>query len=95
MLVKMTNMRVITHPKYALAMMNQEFSGDNRFRSDGRKMLYLRKDADGSWKIVREMFDNFMMRPVQFSATGMVDNKGAASVPASEVSATVNGTQSL
>ena len=58
-------------------------------------MLYLRKDADGSWKIVREMFDNFMMRPVQFSTTGMVDTKTGATAPSSEVSATVNGTQSL
>ena len=95
MSVKMSNLRVLTHPKYALAMMNQDFSGDSRFRSDGRKMIYLRKDAEGAWKIVREMFDNFMMRPVQFSTTGMVDVKAGAVAPSSEVSATVNGTQSL
>jgi len=79
MLVKMTNLRVVTHPKYAVAMMNQIFSGDNRFKSDGRKLIYLRRDSDGTWKIVRELFDDFMMRPVQFSNEDIAGlNKGAA-----------------
>lgn len=79
MTVKISNLRVITHPKYALAMMNQDFNGDDRFKSNGRKMVYLRKDSDGSWKIVREMFDDFPMRPVQLSAQGFSDqSKDAA-----------------
>lgn len=79
MVVKMTNLRVVTHPKYAVAMMNQVFSGDNRFKSDGRKLIYLRRDTNGQWKIVRELFDNFMMRPVQFSNEDIAGlNKGAA-----------------
>ncbi len=99
MTVKMTNIRVITHSKYALAMMNQEFNGDNRFKSDGRKMIYLRKGADGAWKIVREMFDNFMIRPVQFSTEDVAGlNKGAAITrpgTASEVSAKATDNLSL
>ncbi len=91
MTVKMTNIRVVTHSKYALALMNQEFNGDNRFRSDGRKMIYLRKGADGAWRIIRELFDNFMMKPVQFSTEDVAGlNKGAAVVHpggSSEVSA--------
>ena len=99
MSVKMTSLRVVTHPKYAVAMMNQDFTGDSRFKSEGRKMIYLRKDADGSWKIVREMFDNFMMRPVQFSTEDVAGlNKGASVMhapAASEVSSAVNGNRSL
>jgi murein L,D-transpeptidase YafK len=79
MTVQMDNLRIVTHPKYAVAMMNQVFSGDNRFKSDGRKLIYLRREVDGSWRIVRELFDNFMMRPVQFSNEDVaVLNRGAA-----------------
>lgn len=98
--VKMSNLRAVTHPKYALAMMNQDFSGDNRFRSDGRKMLYFRKDEAGNWRIVREHFDNFMMRPVRFSAADVAGSSkdGStpnASSPAAEVSSATTGTKSL
>ncbi len=98
--VKMTNLRVVTHSKYALAMMNQDFSGDNRFRSDGRKMLYFRKDDGGNWRIVREHFDNFMMKPVRYSAADIAGNgKETApqktSAPAAEVSSMNSGTKSL
>jgi murein L,D-transpeptidase YafK len=67
MTVKMSNVRIVTHPKYALVMMNQDFKGDAAFKSDGRKLLYWRKNAQGNWQIVREMFDDFLMNPVQFS----------------------------
>lgn len=99
MSVKMSNLRAITHSKYALAMMNQDFSGDNRFRSDGRKMVYLRKDDSGSWKIVRELFDNFMMQPVRFTSEDIAGlNKDPAvskPQPAAEVSTNAGGTRSL
>ena len=95
----MTNLRAVTHSKYAVAMMNQDFRGDNRFRSDGRKMIYLRKDDAGGWKIVREMFDNFLMQPVRFSMEDIAGSgKGSVSPkvqPASEVSSTSSGTRSL
>ncbi len=100
MSVKMTNLRAVTHSKYALAMMNQDFSGDNRFRSDGRKMLYLRKDESGHWQIVREHFDNFMMQPVRFSSADIAGTTKDSSAqksasPAAEVSSATSGTKSL
>jgi murein L,D-transpeptidase YafK len=99
MTVKMANLRVVTHAKYGIALMNQYFAGDNRFKSDGRKMIYLRKDTDGSWKIVREMFDNFMMRPVHFTNEDVAGlNKGASLTkpePGSELSVTEGENRSL
>ncbi len=50
-----TTLRVLTHPKYAVAIMNQTFKGDHRFHSQGRKVLYWRKEQ-GEWKITRETF---------------------------------------
>jgi murein L,D-transpeptidase YafK len=96
MTVKISNLRIITHPKYALVMMNQDFKGDNHFKSDGRKMIYLRKDPDSSWKIVRELFDDFMMRPVQISGQDFADRTEGAvpRVPASTVSSATGGSQS-
>ena len=96
MTVKTSNLRVITHPKYALVMMNQEFNGDERFKSQGRKMVYLRKNPDGAWKIVRELFDDFPMRPV---ALTLRDFSGQAAgglngTTAPTVSSSVSGTQS-
>jgi murein L,D-transpeptidase YafK len=96
MTVKISNLRVITHPKYALVMMNQEFNGDDRFKSNGRKMVYLRKDSGGSWKIVREMFDDFPMEPVQLTAQDFSgqDNDLLNGVSAPTVSSKSSGTQS-
>lgn len=68
MSVSMDNVRIVTHSKYALVMMNQDFKGDKLFKSDGRKLLYWRRSETGQWQIVREMFDDFPMNPVQFSA---------------------------
>ncbi len=51
-------LRVITHPKYALTIMDQNFNGDGRFVSNGRKILYWIKDDVGQWKIMRELFDH-------------------------------------
>ena len=93
MTVKMDNIRIVTHPKYALVMMNQDFKGDGFFKSDGRKLLYWRRDQTGQWKIVREMFDNFLMNPVQFSTedvAGMHSEGGARAVP-QQPAAKING----
>lgn len=59
--------RVITHPKYALSVMNQDFRGDNRFVSIGRKMLYWLRGSDGNWYITREVFENRKIRPMRFT----------------------------
>ncbi len=80
MTVRMSNVRIVTHPKYALVMMNQDFKGDKRFVSDGRKMLYWRRNEAGQWKIVRELFDNFLMNPVQFSTDDVAGLKQGAAV---------------
>lgn len=47
--------RILTHPKYAVAIMNQTFQGDERYRSEGRKVLYWHREK-GNWKILRETF---------------------------------------
>lgn len=91
MFVKMDNVRIVTHPKYALVMMNQDFKGDKHFKSGGRKLLYWRRDTGGRWRIVREMFDNFLMNPVQFSTDDVAGMRtdGASNVkagPAAKVS---------
>ncbi len=59
--------RVITHPKYALSVMNQDFRGDKRFISIGRKMLYWMRGADGNWYITREVFEGRKIKPMRFS----------------------------
>lgn len=93
MVVRMTNVRIVTHPKYALVMMNQDFQGDKRFTSGGRKMLYWRRDDTGQWKIVRELFDNFLMNPVQFSNDDVAGLKqGASAVPPGPAARTAGAT---
>ena len=65
--VKFAQMRVATHPKYALTMMNQDFRGDKRFTSVGRKLLYWQKGADGIWVITREVFGPQQVQPHSYS----------------------------
>jgi len=56
MSVTFDDIRVITHPKYAVSMMNQDFRGDSHFSAVGRKLLYWYKGPDGEWTIAREVF---------------------------------------
>lgn len=58
MSVDISKLRIITHPKYAVAMMDQDFNGDDRFKAGGRKILYWRKNQQGQWGIVREIHQN-------------------------------------
>lgn len=67
MLVDLTDVRLITHPKYAVTMMNQRFNGDDRYMSYGQKTIYWQKDSDGQWKIISEHFDRTPLRPVAYS----------------------------
>lgn len=62
MSVHMKNIRVFTHDRYAVALMNQEFDGDNRYKAYGRKLLYWQRTADGEWKLFHEEFDKDPMR---------------------------------
>jgi len=59
--VEATAMRILTHPKYAVTVMNQDFSGDQHYRSVGRKVLYWQREA-GGWKIVRETFGSTQLK---------------------------------
>jgi hypothetical protein len=67
MYLSRSQVRVLTHEKYAVTLMNQEFNGDGRYVSNGRKVLYWKKDQS-HWKIVREVFDNRLLQPVVFSS---------------------------
>lgn len=64
MSVKMRDVRVFTHEHYAVAIMNQDFAGDDRFHAKGRKVLYWQKIENGGWKLFHEEFDE---RPVKFT----------------------------
>lgn len=65
MSVKMQDVRVFTHERYAVAIMNQDFAGDDRYHVKGRKVLYWQKLDQGGWKLFHEEFDN---RPVKFTS---------------------------
>lgn len=60
-----SGMWVVTHPKYAVSFMNQDFKGDQRFRSVGRKILYWMREAKG-WKIIAEKFNKNLFKPMAF-----------------------------
>lgn len=64
--LKTTTLRVLSHPKYAVAVMNQTFRGDDRYRSQGRKVLYWQKEGT-HWKIVRETFAHISLNKLSLS----------------------------
>ena len=66
MSVHTSTLRVLSHPKYAVAFMNQDFRGDHRYRSTGRKVLYWQKEA-GVWKIIRETFAHVSLNKLDLS----------------------------
>lgn len=75
MTVNMNDIRILTHPKYAIAIMNQEFDGDGRFISNGRKMLYWTKDTSGKWRIISEIFSDLPFEPTKIDMTKLVSKK--------------------
>lgn len=69
MSVKFEKVRVVSHPKYALSIMNQDFRGDGRFSSIGRKVLYWERAADThKWQITHEIHDSHHVEVVSVSA---------------------------
>jgi murein L,D-transpeptidase YafK len=68
MIVKVSEVRYLTHPKYAVAVMDQDFHGDKRFSAVGRKILYMHKDATGEYRILREEFDTERVAHAKLSA---------------------------
>jgi ketosteroid isomerase-like protein len=65
--LRFDNLRVVSHPKYAISFFNQDFHGDERFSSVGRKILYWEKGADGQWYIRREVFEDRRFESVTFT----------------------------
>lgn len=60
--------RVITHPKYAISIMNQMFRGDGFFSDKGRKILYWQRSPEnGEWFITRELFEKRKLKPFTFT----------------------------
>jgi murein L,D-transpeptidase YafK len=66
MTLTQSTLRVLSHPKYTVSVMNQSFNGDDRYISTGRKVLYWQKEAQG-WKIVRETFLDISMQKLDLS----------------------------
>lgn len=64
--LKTSTLRVLTHEKYAIAIMNQTFKGDDRYHSQGRKVLYWQKE-NNEWKIVRETFAKISLSKLDIS----------------------------
>lgn len=60
------DIRAFVHKKYALTMMNQSFSGDRRYHSTGRKILYWQKNELGIWQIKYEDFSHTLLVPVTY-----------------------------
>lgn len=67
MVVNLSDLRVVTHEKYAVTMFNQDFHGDDRFSSIGRKRLYWIKNEQGKWQIMSEIFENRRFEFMTFS----------------------------
>lgn len=57
MTINMTNLRVFSHQGYGISIMNQDFYGDKRYRSKGRKILYWIKMPQIGWQIYYEKFE--------------------------------------
>ncbi len=65
MSVKMSQIRVFTHDRYAVVLMNQDFNGDDRYRAYGRKVLYWQRSDDHGWKLFHE---DFSETPLQLTS---------------------------
>lgn len=92
--LKLDQVRVVTHPKYAVTTMNQDFNGDNRFISNGRKVLYWMRDSSGQWKIVQEIFDDERFELTKFTAEQLSQLVKADQDPSKSSAAAVSGASS-
>ena len=52
--VKLSHIRVLSHNKYTVTLMNQNFRGDH-FKATGSKLLFWKKEGN-VWKIIAEQF---------------------------------------
>ena len=60
--MKAKRLKILTHEKYAVTAFNQDFAGDNRYRSIGSKTIYWIK-KDGNWFILAEIFSDQEFEP--------------------------------
>ena len=68
--LKVGHLRVLVHEKYALTIMDQDFRGDDRYVSDGRKILYWQKNQKTRiWEIIRENFEGRRFEFVKLDST--------------------------
>jgi len=58
MTVSLTDLRTFTHAKYGMTVVNQDFNGDDRYLSRGRKILYWERDHSQGWQIRAEVFES-------------------------------------
>lgn len=63
MIVKMNNVRVVIHPKYAVSIMSQYFKGDTYLEGRGTKILYWKKNPKNHWQIFREEYNEAYFHP--------------------------------
>lgn len=79
MIVNLTDLRVIAHSKYAISMFNQDFYGDKRFQSIGRKKLYWIKNEHGQWQIMDESFEQRRFEFLTFTDAELALLSGSSS----------------
>lgn len=76
--INIDQLRVITHPKYVVAIMNLDYNAAGAYRSIGRKILYWQNNAErqngadrpdnplkklvAGWEIIREDFSDTLIR---------------------------------
>lgn len=83
MVLQMDHVRVISHPKYAVSIMNQHFKGD-RFVSNGRKILYWEQQG-GNWNIVKERFEPRHFAALRYSADDLESLNNSAHLQTSSL----------
>jgi murein L,D-transpeptidase YafK len=71
MKVDISDLRVVSHPKYAVSLMNQSFNGDDIYRTEGRKILFWERDNADQWRIVREVFEPRRYEALSFSESDL------------------------
>ena len=75
MVINTNLIRVVTHPKYAITFMNQDFYGDARYQSLGRKILYWKKN-NGDWAIIKETFEKKRFKKLKYSSLDILKLTG-------------------
>jgi murein L,D-transpeptidase YafK len=89
MSVNANEIKILTHPKYAVTAFNQEFRGGANYKSFGSKILYWQKEGE-NWKIVAEVFSEKEFKPMSFNRDSIVSLLGISETETNNVSSTSN-----